>query len=413
MQNMISIPLNLPNTDVKSTEIRDGGTILVRVVSTKEGCFCATCGKHIVKPYGHAPEREVRHNSALGEEVYISFIPERFQCPYCEGNPTTVQRPSWLMPGSSYTIPFEEHVLRQLVNSTIEDVCIKENIGYDAVEGILDRHIDTKVNWDEIKSLPILGVDEFSVKKGHKNFFTIISTQINDKPVVLTILRDRKKDTVKKFFSSIPKRLRKTVRVVCSDMYDGYINAAKEVFSKKVRITADRFHVAKIYRGCVDTLRKSELRRLKKELEPNEYKKLSGVMWILRKSPGDIEQEEKEKLALLFKYSPDLELAYMLCNELTDIFNQHIPRKDARRKIIAWKKKVVKSRLDCFNKFMVTLENYETEILNYFTGRHTSGFVEGLNNKVKVLKRRCYGLLNPNRWFQRLHLDLAGYELFS
>jgi len=136
-------------------------------------------------------------------------------------------------------------------------------------------------------------------------------------------------------------------------------------------------------------------------------------MWILRKNPTDIEQEEKDKLALLFKYSQDIELAYMLRNELTDIFNQHIPQNEARRKIISWKKKVRKSGVDCFNKFIMTLENYEKEILNYFTGRHTSGFVEGLNNKVKVLKRRCYGLLNLNRWFQRLHLDLAGYELFG
>ena len=230
MQNMIYIPLELSDTTVKSTEIRNDGTILVRVESTEEGTLCAKCGKHITKPYGHAPEREVRHTSVFGSEVYISCVPARFQCPHCEGNPTTVQRPSWLISGSSYTIPFEEHILLQLVNSTVEDVCIKENIGYDAVECILDRHIDTKVNWDDIKSLPLLGVDEFSVKKGHKNFFTIISTQINNKPVVLAILKDRKKDTVKEFFSSIPKRLRKAIHVVCCDMYDGYINAAKEVF---------------------------------------------------------------------------------------------------------------------------------------------------------------------------------------
>ena len=415
MQNMISIPLDLPNTVVKSTEVCSDGTILIRVENTEEGVVCPKCGKHITKLYGHAPERKVRHISALGAEVYISFAPLRFQCDAlnCESKPTTSQRFSWIDPGSSYSVPFEKNILLQLVNSTIKDVCIKENIGYDAVEGILDRHIDTKVNWDNINSLPILGVDEFSVKKGHKDFYTIVSTQINNKPVVLTILKDRKKDTVKKFFMSIPNRLRKTVRVVCSDLYDGFVNAAKEVFGKKFRVTADRFHIAKIYRGCVDTLRKSELRRLKKELKPDEYKKLSGIMWILRKNPDDIKHKDKEKLALLFKYSPDIELAYILCNEMTDIFNLHIPRHEARRKIITWKKKVIKSDSDCFNKFLKTLEKYENEILNYFNGRHSSGFVEGLNNKVKVLKRRCYGLLNLNRWFQRLHLDLTGYELFG
>ena len=168
MQNMISIPFDLPDTNVKSTEIRNDGTILVRVEGTETGTLCSKCGKHITKLYGHAPEREVRHTSALGAEVYISFVPARFQCPNCEGNPTTVQRPSWLISGSSYTIPFEEHILLQLINSTVEDVCIKENLGYDAVEGILDRHIDKKVNWDDIKSLPLIGVDEFSVKKGTK-----------------------------------------------------------------------------------------------------------------------------------------------------------------------------------------------------------------------------------------------------
>ena len=165
---MISIPLGLPDTNVKSTEVRTDGRILVRVEDTEEGTLCSKCGKHITKPYGHAPERTVRHTSALGAEVYLSFIPVRFQCSHCEGCPTTVQRPSWLMPGSSCTVLFEEHILLQLVNSTIEDVCIKENIGYDTVEGILDRHIHKSVNWDEIKSLPLIGVDEFSVKKGTK-----------------------------------------------------------------------------------------------------------------------------------------------------------------------------------------------------------------------------------------------------
>jgi transposase len=411
MQNLISIPLNLPEVRVEKTEIRDDGSIHVRVECTEEGTRCPKCGKHIVKPYGHAPEREVRHISALGAPVYISFLPERFECPVC--GCTAVQRPSWISPGSSCTVPFEQHVLLQLVNSTVEDVSVKENIGYDAVEGILDRYISKKVNWNDINSLPVIGVDEFSVKKGHGSFYTIVSARIGNKTVVLAILKGREKKTVKEFFSSIPKRLRKTVRVVCSDMYDGYINAAKEVFPKRVRVTADRFHVAKLYRGCVDTLRKSELRRLKKELPKEEYTKLKNAMWILRKSPEILTEEERETLKVLFKHSPDLELAYMLSNELTDIFNENISRKKARRKIISWKRKVSKSGLDCFDSFLNTLTAREKEILNYFDGRHTSGFVEGLNNKIKVIKRRCYGLVNLERWFQRLHLDLAGYELFA
>ena len=63
-------------------------------------------------------------------------------------------------------------------------------------------------------------------------------------------------------------------------MYDGFINAAKEVFGTKITIVIDRFHVAKNDRGAIETLRKKEMRRLKKELSEEEYKKLKNIMWI-------------------------------------------------------------------------------------------------------------------------------------
>ncbi len=66
----------------------------------------------------------------------------------------------------------------------------------------------------------------------------------------------------------------------------------------------------------------------------------------------------------------------------------------------------------CFDKFLSTLEKFMDEILNYFIRRHNSGFVEGLNNKVKVIKRRCYGLLNHENLFRRLDLDMRSYSIF-
>lgn len=59
-----------------------------------------------------------------------------------------------------------------------------------------------------------------------------------------------------------------------------------------------------------------------------------------------------------------------------------------------------------------TLSKYQDYITNYFIARNTSGFVEGLNNKLKVIKRRCYGIINKKHYFQRIFLDLQGYSLF-
>lgn len=237
----------------------------------------------------------------------------------------------------------------------------------------------------------------------------IISSKINGKPVVLGILKDRKKQTVKDFLSSIPNDLAKTIENVCCDMYDGFINAAKEVFGSKVNIIIDRFHVAKNYRGAIDTLRKQEMKRLKSELSEEDYKKLKNVMWLLRKKYNELVDEEKETLALLFKLSPLLKKAYHFQNKLTAIFNQPISQKQAKRKIKQWIKLVEKSELTCFNTFIKTLNKLWNEIINYFINRLNSGFIEGLNNKIKVLKRRCYGIFNVENLFRRVSIDLAGY----
>jgi len=131
-------------------------------------------------------------------------------------------------------------------------------------------------------------------------------------------------------------------------------------------------------------------------------------MWILRKNRKELTDAELKVLKRLFRHSPILELAYKLCNELTDIFEDDISKSDATRKINEWKKEVEESGLKCFNKFLSTLDKYMDKITNYFINRQTSGFVEGLNNKIKVIKRRCYGILNIKHLFQRIYLDLEG-----
>ena len=120
-------------------------------------------------------------------------------------------------------------------------------------------------------------------KQGQKDCVTLVTRRVGNTTRIRAVRKARKQEPVQTFFARIPTRVRKTVRAVCSDMYDGFINAAKEVFGDKVKIIIDRFHVAKLYRKGVDTLRKAEMKRLKNTLVKEEYAKLKNVMWILRK----------------------------------------------------------------------------------------------------------------------------------
>jgi transposase len=171
-------------------------------------------------------------------------------------------------------------------------------------------------------------------------------------------------------------------------------------------VVVDRYHVAKNYRECVDKVRKRECRRLKKELPETEYEEINGVMWIVRKNNKDLTSDEREKLNRLFEYSPDLKLAYMFREELTSIFEMQMTKEEAKKRLIKWQDKVRRSASTCF-------DNWLDKTANYFVNRLSSGFVEGLNNKAKTIKRRCYGILRVTTLFQRLYLDLEGYRRFA
>lgn len=408
----VTIPLEIPEVRVLRNEINASGELIITIESTKETARCDLCGKTIGKFHGYASWVRVRYLPVFGHPTYLRYQPKRYRCEYCDGQPTTTQHLDWHEPNTPNAFAYEQYILFQLVNSTITDVSIKEKLTYDGVLGILERNISAEVDWLQITSIGVLGLDEIALKKGHGDFVVIVTAKRRGRVVILAVLADRKKDTVIDFLRSIPERLKKTITTVCSDMYEGYTEAVREELPG-VRLVIDRFHVAEHYREGLEHLRIAELKRLKRTLSTAEYKSLKGCMWALRKKPSDLTPEEQKTLNRLFRLSPVLKTAYDLQTRLTEIFNTHFSFQTAETHIRNWLKAVIQSRLDCFDDFIDTLSDWWTEILNYFVARENSGFVEGFNNKIKVLKRRCYGITNLTHLFQRIYLDIEGYRLFA
>jgi transposase len=217
---------------VTEVKLHREGYYEIHVKSTQEGGTCHICGKHITKPHGKDREKRIRHLPILGRETYLIIKLPRWKSVECYGEPTTTQQVPWHERRSPNTIPFEKHILLGLIGSTVEEVSLREGIGYEAVMGIVRRHIQSEVDWESMSILEQIGIDEISLKKGHKDFVTIISSYIEGQVQLLAVLKDRLKDTVKNFLKTIPEDLKKTVKSVCSDMYDGFINAASVSFWK-------------------------------------------------------------------------------------------------------------------------------------------------------------------------------------
>mgnify|MGYP000981087424 CR=1 FL=1 len=412
----MSIPiehlLNIPGIRVLSVNY-DEKKIECQIESTRGYSICHKCGRKADKFHEHEKELELRHLPICGRQVVLRLRPKRYRCLYCDGAVTTTEQPGWYDAKSGCTKAFADFLLLELVNSTIQDVAIKHCVTYDLVRGVLKRYVKGEVDWDQIKVLPILGLDEISLLKGHSDFVTIVSAQDeNGNPTVLAVLKGREKKTISDFLKTIPARLQETIKEVCSDLYEGFINAVEEVLPQ-AKVVADRFHVAKLYRSAVDELRKVEMKELKKVLKKEEFAGLKGVLWMLRKNSENLEPEEKEILNLLFDASPLLRKAYQLREKLTRIFDKEHTKESGQAALRRWMGEVKKSGLDCFDKFLGTLEKQMDIITNYFISRSSSGWVEGLNNKIKVLKRRCYGITNLTSLFRRIWLDLKGYEAFA
>ena len=409
----ITIPLDIPDVRVLQTSLSERGEIIITLESTKAGTSCRKCGKWITKLHGRDEWVMIRHLPALGRPTYLRYRPNRYQCRDCEDQPTTTQNLEWHDANSPHSFAYDNHVLLQLVNSTVEDTSLKEGLPYESVAGALERRIEASTDWTAIAEIEILGLDEIVLKKGHRAYVTLVTGRLrNGEIMILGVLAGHEKAEVIDFLRLIPLRILQTVQSVCCDLWEAYIEAARQELPT-ARLVADRFHVAKHYHHAADQIRKQELQRLKKELSTQAYQKLNGSFRAFRKNAEDLNKEERKVLRRFFEHSASAKRAYALREQLTAIFNMNLSKKRAQSKILRWIQQVQKSGLHCFDDFLKLLKTWWEEITNYFIQRENSGFVEGFNNKVKILKRRCYGIFNLKHLFQRIYLDLHGYHLFA
>ena len=139
---------------------------------------------------------------------------------------------------------YEEHILLKLVNSTVQDVCLKEAIGYEAIMGIIDRHIQGAVDWNQFAHLGILGLDEISLK-GPPNFVALSQDVLTIRQSSWECYQIAKEHG--QMFLSAAAEASQTVKAVCSDMYDGFIYAVQEVFGNGSKSLL----IAFMWRSCI------------------------------------------------------------------------------------------------------------------------------------------------------------------
>lgn len=222
-----------------------------------------------------------------------------------------------------------------------------------------------------------LGIDEITKQKGQKDFVTVLSNLETGK--LIEVVNSHRQEKIAEVLMRQPLEVREAVEEVSVDMWGGFPKMIKEVFPN-AKIVVDRFHVMKAVND--------NLNKLRKQIKLNT--KVRGAKWLLLKNKKDLKEDEMQRLEIVLRQSKRLRKAYELKEEFREIYEEIQEREIGKQKIANW----LCEAQSIYSDAVKTIQNHLDTICNYFLNRTTNGVMEGINNRLKLIKRQAYGFIN-------------------
>jgi len=257
-------------------------------------------------------------------------------------------------------------VYRECLGQTFQDVAKKLGMNWHTVERIFYEKACEQFQYSAKQFPQVLGVDEISNKKGHKQYLLVISDL--QRKCVIEVLPDRLKETLVKWLYSLPIWVRENICVVSIDLWEPYKQAVQEVLPH-AEIVADRYHVMKNLNKVLDKAQSKILQVLKRLPIEDISSTLKGFRWVLLKNQDNLDADEKQKLQAVYVLSPLVRKLHRLKERFRSIFEHITDRKQAERFLNAWICEVKQLGCEKLMKFVKTLEHWWEHILNYFNQR--------------------------------------------
>jgi transposase len=385
--------LGLADVAIESYHFREDGALIIQGCSCWEIAVCPDCGTISQDPNGYGEPHLIRDLSIFGQPCYLELRGHRFACEECRD--TFTERLNWVGHKRRYTRRYEEYIYSLCQKCDHTAVAELEGLTFDRVQGIFERQAQEQlVPWTE-RLFRCLNIDEISNKKRHGEYLLVVSSA--DLGGVLDVLPDRKKETLEKWFDQLSEEQKTHLEEVCIDMWEPYLLAVKAKLPAHVKVTIDRFHVVKNLHDAVSKTR----RTIQREADDETKAVLKGCRWTVVKNRENLSEKERARLPELYAASPELQLCHDLKDEFRAIFDLR-DRQEAESWLEDWIATVEASALKPLQRFVKTLRNWWKHILNYFHHRSSNGFAEGMNNKIKMLKRRGFGFLNFDHFRLRI-----------
>jgi transposase len=376
-----ALGLTKPWNVVEVVFSKETGRLDLKIDFARGATFlCPTCGKGEC-PVHDTRERTWRHLNFFQHETYIHARVPRANCSTC--GIAQVEVP-WARPGSGFTLLFEMLVLQFSREMAVEAVAQTTQVRANRIWRILKHYVERARREIDLSEFHVLGIDEFSVRKGH-NYMTAFSDI--DAARVIFVAESRGKEVVDAFaddMASLGHELR-NIRLICCDMWDPYLNGIA-THLPHASVIFDRFHIMKQVNEAVDKVRREE------QLHVPGLKK-SRFIWL--KNPLNLSGKQTavlmnlKKLDLKTARAYQLKLALLRFWEITSL-------KHATQYLKKWYFWATHSRLTPMIKVAHTIKRHWQGVINYILYRITNGVVEGLNSKIKTAMKRAYGFKKPS-----------------
>lgn len=359
-------------------------TIEVRIEPRANGrAICSGCGRP-GPGYDRLPQRRFEFVPLWQIAVFFVYAMRRVDCPRCG---VTVERVPWAEGKHTMTTTFRWFLARWAKRLSWQEVAGIFQVSWEDVF----RSVKYAVSWGlahrDLSGIEAIGVDEIQWQRGH-HYLTLVYQIEDGMKRLLWVARDRTEESLRGFFQTLSEEARLSVRFVCSDMWQAYLNVIAEQLKNVVHVL-DRFHIMKKMGEAIDEVRRGEARRLKKDgYEPV----LKQSRWCLLKRPANLTEKQTVKLAELLQYNLQSVRSYLLREDFQRFWEYSSPGWAAKF-LDQWCTRTLRSRIAPMKKVARSLREHRDLILNWFRarGKVSAGAVEGLNNKAKLTTRKAYG----------------------
>lgn len=365
-------------------------------VKVCDGCGEPVAGSGAVHD---VDSRWVRDLPILDAQTHLLVHRCRLACPRCGPR---LERLGWLERYARVTTRLAESVARLCAAMPIKQVAHYYGLGWDQTKAIDKAYLQQTLGPVELSGVEEIAMDEFAIQKGHRYATVVVEPH---QKRVLWIGRGRGRQDVRPFFELLGEAGCRRLRAVAMDM-----NASYELEVKRhcpnAQVVYDLFHVVMKYgREVIDRVRVDEANRLRQDKPARKVIKSSR--WLLLRNASNVPREDRVKLKELLAANRRLATVYVLKDDLKHLWD-FASVGHARRFWKSWCNRAMRSRIKPLKTFARKLKAYLPGILAHCRHPLHTSLLEGINNKIKVIKRMAYGYRDDDYFFLKIRAAFPG-----